>query len=463
MERWAQQISRHILQSADVLDEAAQRHDPVYLQSLERLTIAWAEQRKARLWHRSDKTGKVVEYLFSPYFIEPYAVGQTTMLIGLSEPPGSLRTLKIERIERVEQTHESYAIPLDFDPRELLADAWGIWYTDHEPIEVVLKFHPRVANRVRETRWHRSEEETELADGSLLWKAKVAEAHEMIPWIRGWGADVEVLGPEELRKSITNEARKLAQLYLSTEVKDEINNRFIAHLRLKDREPQYLTDHLREVSELTGHFAENVGLNYIGQILGLLHDLGKASKEFQNYIRSASGLLNPDEDEYVDVSAKKGKVDHSSAGAQVIYKHLGDKGPEGFLAAQFLSLCIASHHSGLIDCLTPNGENNFTKRIEKSDEKTHANEAISNLEKDDFEKVFTLLSMDIGKQLLDKLNCLRETKDSKETLVFKYGLLVRFLFSCLIDADRLNTADFENPNNTHARNYDLYHPWEILI
>ena len=139
---------------------------------------------------------------FAPYFIEPYAVGQTTHVIGWREPPGAVRTFKVERIQRIELTARSYAIPDDFDPRELLAEAWGIWYTEAEPVEVVLRFHPRVAGRVRETRWHRSEQIEEQADGSLLWRARVAELQEMLPWVRGWGADVEVVEPEELRDTL---------------------------------------------------------------------------------------------------------------------------------------------------------------------------------------------------------------------------------------------------------------------
>ncbi|MBN2386030.1 MAG: WYL domain-containing protein [Anaerolineales bacterium] len=213
LERLAPRISRHVQQSADVMDEAAQRRDPVYLQALEKLTLAWAEQRKVQVWHRSEKAGKVFEYLLCPYFIEPYAVGQTTHVIGRNDPSGKMRTLKIERIERVELTRDNYDIPADFDPRELLADAWGIWYSENEPIEVVLKFRRNVSARVRETRWHRSEEEVELQDGSIVWKAKVAELQEMIPWIRAWGADCEVLEPKELRETMMGEAKAVAEKY----------------------------------------------------------------------------------------------------------------------------------------------------------------------------------------------------------------------------------------------------------
>jgi CRISPR-associated endonuclease/helicase Cas3 len=213
LERLAPTISHHVQQSADVMDEAAQRHDPVYLQSLERLTLAWAEQRKVQIWHRKDQAEALQIHVFSPYFIEPYAVGQTTHVIGFSDTRGSIRTFKIERIERVEMCRDAYDIPKDFDPRDLLADAWGIWYTDNEPIDVVLKFHPRVVQRVKETRWHRSQRLEEQEDGFVLWSASVAEPREMLYWIRGWGADVEVLAPEILREAVRDEASRLMMLY----------------------------------------------------------------------------------------------------------------------------------------------------------------------------------------------------------------------------------------------------------
>ncbi len=213
LDRLAPLISDHLLASAEVMDDEAQRHDPVYLDVLETLTRAWSQGRMVRLWHRHEDSGRVFEYEFAPYFIEPYAIGQTTHVIGWREPPGALRTFKLERIQRIELTDEAYTIPEDFNPRDLLAEAWGIWYTEAEPVEVVLKFHPRVARRVQETRWHRSEQLEEQPDGSLLWRAQVAEPQEMVPWIRGWGADCEVLEPAELREQMTGEARRLAENY----------------------------------------------------------------------------------------------------------------------------------------------------------------------------------------------------------------------------------------------------------
>jgi CRISPR-associated endonuclease/helicase Cas3 len=41
----------------------------------------------------------------------------------------------------------------------------------------------------------------------------VAQPQEMLPWIRGWGAEVEVLEPAALRQILAEEYQLLAGLY----------------------------------------------------------------------------------------------------------------------------------------------------------------------------------------------------------------------------------------------------------
>ena len=212
LQRLDKNVSAHLLRSADVMDEEAAYRDPVYLDVLERLTEAWSAGRKVKVQHQMEN-GRVFEYTFSPYFIEPYAVGQTAHVIGFREPPGAIRTFKIERLRSAQILHDRYEVPADFDPKALLRDAWGIWYTEAEPVEVTLRFHPRVALRVGESRWHRGQRLETQPDGYLIWRARVAEPREMLPWIRGWGADCEVVGPEELRETMMGEARRLAETY----------------------------------------------------------------------------------------------------------------------------------------------------------------------------------------------------------------------------------------------------------
>ena len=83
LQRVDQNVSQHLLRSAEMMDEAAAYRDPVYLDVLQKLTEAWSAGRKVQVSHQMED-GRVFEYTFSPYFIEPYAVGQTAHVIGLT-------------------------------------------------------------------------------------------------------------------------------------------------------------------------------------------------------------------------------------------------------------------------------------------------------------------------------------------------------------------------------------------
>jgi CRISPR-associated endonuclease/helicase Cas3 len=247
----------------------------------------------------------------------------------------------------------------------------------------------------------------------------------------------------------------------------------IAHVRKIDGAIQWLPEHLTGVSLLARDFSRKIGLDVQGELIGLLHDFGKYSEEFQNYLKSAVELLNPDEDEeFVDAKGLKGKVDHSTAGAQLIWRELSSQGQLGQIVGQVLALCIASHHSGLIDCLTSDsnslGEDYFTKRMSKLDNRTHFVEARVAADESILSRMRELIaqpSMIEGmKAAIGKI--VREAPDKKDKSIVSQqhiGLLVRFLFSCLIDADRIDTADFENPKQAKLRMRGSYADWGTLI
>ena len=213
LEKLAPQISQFVRSSANSFDNDTKLQDPRYLQVLEKLTIAWAKSQKVHLWYRSTESGLVKEYAYCPYFIEVGAVGQAIYSIGRIEPADEMRTFKIERVERIELTNENFAMPSGFDPEKLLGQAWGIWYTDQDPVEVVLKFSQKVAARVRETRWHPGEQVILMEDGTLVWRAFIAEPREMMPWVRGWGCEVEVIEPMEMRGEIKATAQEMGKIY----------------------------------------------------------------------------------------------------------------------------------------------------------------------------------------------------------------------------------------------------------
>jgi CRISPR-associated endonuclease/helicase Cas3 len=246
--------------------------------------------------------------------------------------------------------------------------------------------------------------------------------------------------------------------------------RHIAHVRSNDRNTQQtVEEHLAAVAEISGSHASKLNLSTAGELIGLLHDLGKYSKEFQAYIKSALDLKNCDEDDYVDADTRRGKVDHSSAGAQYIWHALSQRGGIEAQLAQILSLCIASHHSGLIDCLDVEGEDNFSRRMAKTTEKTHLKEVseVAN------EEILNRANELLGKpELVAELRSIvsricaknpEQYRGARRNTQQQLGLAVRFLFSCLIDADRIDTADFEHKRVRQHRPNGNYAEWRVLI
>ncbi|NOX08218.1 MAG: CRISPR-associated helicase Cas3' [Gammaproteobacteria bacterium] len=228
---------------------------------------------------------------------------------------------------------------------------------------------------------------------------------------------------------------------------------FIAHKR-KDGREQSLICHLTEVGDIAAELASKIGASGAGELIGLLHDFGKFSVDFQAYIGSATGKINPDEDNYVDFRGLKGKIDHSSAGAQWIWETCHRWGEQGQLVGQMLAICIASHHSGLIDCLKPDGDNAFLARMKKLDGKTYKNECLKNAPQNYLDKLETSVDKELMQEALTQLQKVIQIENRKLPITiqsFNLGFWTRMLFSCLIDADRINSADFEYPENAQHR------------
>jgi proteasome accessory factor B len=146
-----------------------------------------------------------------PYLIEPSLQTHALYLIGWDETRDAMRTFKIERIRDIALTPETFSAPgAEIDG--MFERAWDI-IADQDPVEVVLRFAPKVASRVREARWHPGERVAEEADGSLTWRATVAGPIEIRLWILSWGDDVEVLAPDGLRDDVAATHGRAAAAY----------------------------------------------------------------------------------------------------------------------------------------------------------------------------------------------------------------------------------------------------------
>src|SRR5207248_4789745 len=132
---------QHITSTSAMLRGQLPRQLGDHQRILEKLTEAWAKSEKVQIWYRPLNAHRAFQHTFAPYFLEPSAIGYSTYAIGLAEPPGKLRTRKLDRIEKVLSTDEPFDVPANFDPNKLLAGAWGIWFDeDDQPTTVTLRF-----------------------------------------------------------------------------------------------------------------------------------------------------------------------------------------------------------------------------------------------------------------------------------------------------------------------------------
>ena len=201
---------------------------------------------------------------------------------------------------------------------------------------------------------------------------------------------------------------------------------YIAHvIQNKDtgewKKPHGLYEHLIDTATLAKQFANEIGADW-AEITGRWHDLGKYRKRFQDYIRIQSGYEK--ENAHIENGTR---APHSTAGAIYSVETLGS----GF--GHIIAYLIAGHHAGLPDWVGGRG-------------------ALSFRLKDGIKEYQEAMLEEIPQDILEaKCPELPEVAKKLETI----SLWMRMLFSCLVDADFLDTEFYMNPEKTKNREKPL--------
>ena len=173
---------------------------------------------------------------------------------------------------------------------------------------------------------------------------------------------------------------------------------------------QPLIEHLKNVARISRNFADDFHAGDLAYMTGLLHDLGKYSPDFQKRLEGAEN-----------------RVDHATAGSvEAIRIFSNELRPAGLFSAY----TIAGHHGGL-----PNYgsvENGLCERLQRKnlpDYSSYKNE---------------ILLAPSGEMKFKR-------KAKQKTLGFCYSFFTRMLYSCLVDADSLDTEVFTSPEKSSVR------------
>lgn len=182
---------------------------------------------------------------------------------------------------------------------------------------------------------------------------------------------------------------------------------YVAHVSEDGNRAESVITHLQEVAEMASGFADVFSKGEWGYAAGILHDIGKYSREFQRRI-----LQNGP------------KVDHSTAGAYIAATK----------CSLLLAYCIAGHHGGLPDGgVRGDYETTLQGRLNKA--KTNQIPAFEAFEHD----VQTPGQLDYPFSIDESR--LEDVAYCEETM-FEWSFFTRMIFSCLVDADYLCTERF---------------------
>ncbi len=212
---------------------------------------------------------------------------------------------------------------------------------------------------------------------------------------------------------------------------------FLAHIRrTADGEilaSQTVREHCRKAAEYTARALEPVVLSASGYLAGLVHDAGKFSTSFQDYLLHGVGT--------------RGSVNHTFAGVRLLLHRYHGEGSEAYgnEVSEILAVAAGSHH-GLFDCVDERGKNGFWYRLTKENidfsEDDFFHFCVS---REELDRYFQAAREEMA-LVLEKIRGMtgEDVSDAQydEETAFYCGLLARLVLSAVIEGDRRDTAEF---------------------
>jgi predicted DNA-binding transcriptional regulator YafY len=168
------------------------------------------EQKRCAVQYHSFHSGKKRDYDIAPLrFFENNGGLYVFVIVAAYD---EIRTLAVERIERLHLTDVPFEYPEDFDPERLLSSAFGIIFD--KPVKVRIRFSKEAAPYIRERTWAPNQRIMENEDdGSLILEMETTGWFDVKKWVLSYGRQAEVLEPKEMRDEILEEMKTCVEKY----------------------------------------------------------------------------------------------------------------------------------------------------------------------------------------------------------------------------------------------------------
>lgn len=218
----------------------------------------------------------------------------------------------------------------------------------------------------------------------------------------------------------------------------------IAHMRESDYKIQTVQEHLKTVSFLAKKYGEKARFEASAELAGLLHDMGKNTEAFSQYITDA----------VKETGAPLERIDHSTAGAKYLYETYYVEKPSNQVemmtnyTIEMIGMTILSHHSGLQNFVQTDGsQSDYFRRVCREDLPYYDEVRTEFLRIKENEEAVKKLLTQATEELTAfsvKVSEIFKEYDNGKTSPFLYfSLAMKYIFSCLIDADRTDSRRFD--------------------
>jgi len=183
------------------------RAEPVLnLETFDALAKATAHRQQLELNYRKAGSREGEPRLVDPYHLAN--INGEWYLFAYDHARKDIRTFVPARVQSVKQTGKTFPVPQRFSLDQRLRGSFGV-HSGQGEFEIALRFNARVADLIREKKWHESQQIKDLKGGALELRMKLSSLVEIERWVLSWGGDVVVLKPRELANAVTEAAKRI--------------------------------------------------------------------------------------------------------------------------------------------------------------------------------------------------------------------------------------------------------------
>jgi proteasome accessory factor B len=198
-------ISLNLAQVDQVISFRMRAEPILNLEIFDTLARATGSHEQLQLAYR--KPGQAPE----TRVVDPYHLANINgewFLFAYDHLRKDIRTFVPARIQSARATGKTFTRPASFSIEQRLRDSFGV-HSGQGKYDVVLRFHPRAADYIREKKWHESQTLRDLKGGGVELRMRLSSLAEVERWVLSWGGNARVARPAELAAAVQQAARRM--------------------------------------------------------------------------------------------------------------------------------------------------------------------------------------------------------------------------------------------------------------